>query len=329
MSRESTNFDIIKANCFIGSQFLTQGKQFFVRPGTGRDCNSGLSPKRALATLAAALAKCTANQNDVVWLMSESNSSSGTTDYQSETLDWNKDLCHIIGVGAGGPIGQRSRVALISTYVTASNLFTLSANGCLIANTSFYAGVADTNPTGCFKLTGNRNRILNCHIAGIGHANNDIAGAYSLKLDGAIENSFERCTVGLDTIARGTAANSGLLLDSEATRNEFRDCMFVAMVEHATNHVHVRFNDATAIDRWLRFKDCLFYYMSPNYAIGATGVMKLTAALTKGYIVVQNCMAFSDKPAVTVKWDVDDRNKIVIVGSPTPAADTCDVGRWV
>ncbi len=328
MSRESSNFDIIKANCFIGSQFLTQGKQFFVRPGTGLDCNSGLSPKRALKTLAAALAKMTANQNDVVWFMSESNSKDDTTDFLTETLDWNKDLCHIFGVNAGQPVGQRSRVEHISTYVTASNLFTLSANGCIIANVHFFTGVADVNPTGCMQVTGERNRIYNCHIAGIGHANNDIAGAYSLKLTGD-ENQFEKCTIGLDTIARGTAANSGLLLDTTATRNQFLDCFFVAWVEHATNHVHVRFADATAIDRWLWFKNCLFAYMSENYAIGATGVMKLTAALTKGYIVVEDCMAFSDKPAVAVKWDVDDRNKIVIVGSPTPAADTCNVGRWV
>ena len=32
-----SNFDVVKANAFIGSQFLTQGKTFFVRPGTGSD----------------------------------------------------------------------------------------------------------------------------------------------------------------------------------------------------------------------------------------------------------------------------------------------------
>ena len=325
-----TNFDVIKANAILGASFMTQGQQFFVKPYSGSDGNNGKSPRKPFKTLAKALSAMTANQNDVCWLFAESNSASATTDYQSSTLDWNKDLCHIIGVNAGGPVGQRSRVEFISTYVTASNLFTLSADGCLIANVHFFAGVADANPTGCVKVTGTRNKFLNCHIAGIGDDTNDIAGAYSLKLDGAAENLFEDCTIGLDTIARGTAANSGLLVDTAATRNEFRSCRFIAQVEHATNHVHVRLADATAIDRYLLFRECLFYYMSANYAVGATGVCKLTADLTQGYIIMDRCLAFSDKyPTVTIKWDVDDRDKILLMNSPTPAADTAGVARAV
>ena len=324
-----TNFDVIKANAVIGASFLTQGQQFFVKPYTGSDGNNGKSPRKAFKTMGKVLSAMTANQNDVAWLFAESNTPGASTDYQSATLDWNKDLCHIIGVNAGGPVAQHSRVAFISTYVTASNLFTLSANGCLIANIQFFAGVADANPTGCVKVTGERNKFLNCHIAGIGNDLNDIAGAYSLKLDGAAECIFDDCTIGLDTIARGTGANSGLLVDTEATRNEFRNCRFIAQVEHATNHVHVRLADATSIDRYLLFKDCLFYYMSPNYAVGATGVMKLTAALTQGYIIVQRGMAFSDKPTVAIKWDVDDRNQIALLAEATPAADTAGVVLWV
>ena len=324
-----TNFDVIKANAFLGASFLTQGQQFFVKPYSGSDGNNGKSPRKAFKTLAKALSAMTADRNDVCWFMSESNSKDYTTDFLSATLDWNKNLCHLIGVNAGQPVGQRSRVEHISTYVTASNLFTLSASGCLIANIHFFTGVADANPTGCVKVTGERNRFVNCHIAGIGDATNDIVGAYSLLLDGAAECIFDDCTIGLDTIARGTAANSGLLVDSAATRNEFRSCRFVAQVEHATNHVHVRIADATSIDRYLLFKDCLFYYMSPNYAVGATGVMKLTAALTQGYIIVQRGMAFSDKPTVAIKWDVDDRNQIALLAEATPAADTAGVVLWV
>lgn len=329
----TTSFDVVKANAFIGSQFgPSQGKQWFVNPNGGADGNHGKSPARAFASLKQALSKATADRNDVVWFLGGGNSASECTSRvltaDAAALDWNKDLVHLIGVNSGPAVSQRSRVAFDSDFVTATNLFTLSANGCLVANVQFFAGVADANPTGCMQVTGDRNRLANCHIAGIGNNANDIAGAYSLKLTGS-ENVFEGCTVGLDTVARGTAANSGLLLDTAAARNEFRDCRFIAWVEHATNHVHVRAADATAIDRWLLFKRCEFIYESVNYSVGATGVMKLTAALTQGYIVVHDCMAFSDKPATTVKWDVDDRNQIAITGSPTPAADTCDVARWV
>ncbi len=85
---------------------------------------------------------------------------------------------------------------------------TVSADGCLFRNFSVYAGVASANPLGALKVTGTRNHFERMHISGIGHDTMDVAGAYSLMLDGAQENLFERCEIGLDTIGAGTAANS-------------------------------------------------------------------------------------------------------------------------
>ena len=324
-----SNFDVVQANAFIGGTFgPTQGQAFFVKPNTGGDSQDGKTPQTAVKTLAKALALATANKNDVVYMFSEGNSADGATDRQSATLDWNKDGVHLIGVNAGGPIAQRSRIGFTSDYDTASNLFTLSANNCLIANIHFFAGVAGTNPTGCVKVTGQRNVFRNCHIAGIGNNANDIAGAYSLLIDAGAENLFDGCTIGLDTIARGTDANSGLLVDGAATRNVFDRCLFTAFLEHASNHVHVRLADATAIDRFLIFRDCIFNYESTNYTAAGTGVMDVPA-LTQGRIVVHNCTAYSDAPGTAVKWDVNDNNKIYLMQAPTPAADTAGVARPV
>ena len=321
----------LQADAFIGSPMPTQGVVHHVMPNSGNDGNDGLSQDAALATLTQAQTNATADQNDTVLLYAESNSA-GSTSHSvltagAVTLDWAKNLVHLIGVNAGGPVAQRSRIQFQSTFATAVPLFTLSAAGCYIANIHMFAGVADTNPTGCFLMSGERNRIYNCHLAGIGNDANDIAGAFSVSLTGD-ENSFERCTIGLDTTARGTAANSGLLVAGGATRNMFQDCLFTAFVEHATNHVHVRITGTTGIDRWLWFKNCLFNYESANYAAAATGVMKIPV-LTQGRVIVQNCMAYSDAHGTTVKWDVDDSNRIFIDMNPTPAADTAGVGRAV
>ena len=330
---KATNFgpNLVQAAGFIGSQFLTQGQHWFVRPGTGSDDHDGKTLASAFQTLPKAQAAATANQNDVVFLVAESNSAGSTTARVSTALavalDWAKDLVHLVGLNAGGAIGQRSRIAFDSDFVTATNLFTLSANGCLISGIHFFAGVSDANPTGCLLVTGERNVIENCHIAGIGNAANDIAGAYSVKLTGD-ENLFKDVTIGLDTIARGTNVNSGLLVDGGAARNIFDRCLFIAFLEHATNHVHVRFNDTTAIDRFLLFRDCIFDYESTNFTAAGTGVM-LVPALSQGRIIVFNSMAFSDAPGTVVKWDVNDNNKIYIHGSPTPAADTVGVARVV
>ena len=272
-----TNFDVVTANAFIGSQFLTQGNTFFVRPVNGRDGNDGKSPKRAFKTLTEALAKCTAGQNDVVYLMAESDSAGGTTDYQGATLNWNKDLCHLIGVNSGPRMSQRSRVAFTSTYAGASNLFTLSANGCLIQGVEFYAGVASVNPTGCMLVTGERNHVRKCHIAGMGNTANDIAGAYSVQLSGAGagENLFDDCVIGLNTLTLGAHLNSQILCAGYAARNTFRNCLVQMFTNHATNHVFLR-APAASIDRYLIFEDTQFLNAIDS---GSTG-------LTEAFVVV-------------------------------------------
>ena len=308
---------------------VTQGKAIYVKPYSGSDNNSGKRPDRAVKTLAKALSLATADQNDVVYLFSESNTAAYTTDYQSSTLDWNKDGVHLIGVNSGSPFSQRSRVAFISTYTTASNLFTLSADNCLIANVSFFAGVADTHPTGCVKVTGVRNVFRNCHIAGIGNDSMDIAGAYSLFLDGVEEALFDNCRIGLNTVDAGSAANSEVLIDTATKNVMFNNCVIYRRIEHATNHPLVKLADATAIDEFIVFNDCKFISTSTNYGYVQSGAFKLAADLTQGIIVVTGEGTFLYNGTSAGKWDSDDRDKIKIMCGPTPAADTCGIARAV
>lgn len=312
---------------FGGGLMPTQGKVIHVKPYSGSDGNNGLSAKRAVKTLAKALSLATADQNDIVLLYAESNTAANTTDYQSSTLDWNKDLVHLIGVNAGGPFSQRSRIALISTYVTASNLFTLSADGCYIGNINFFAGVADTNPTGCVQVTGDRNFFDNCHIAGIGNNSMDTAGAYSLYLNGTEEGIFRHCQIGLNTIAAGSAANSEILMANTVKNNFFEDCLIYRRIEHATNHPLVKVAAATSLDEINVFKRCGFISTSENYATSNAGVFKFVATPTQGLIMLDHCYGYNGPTAG--KWDVDDLDKIMVINSPTPAADTCGLIRLV
>lgn len=256
----------------------SQGNIWCVRPRTGDDnANSGQTSGSAFKTLAKALAAATANQNDIVFLYSEGNTASQTTDYQSATLDWNKDLVHLIGVNDSPQLGQRSRIAFLAAYATASNLFTVSANGCLIANIEFFAGVASVLPIGCMNVTGQRNHFVNCQISGMGNAANDIAGAYSLKLTAGAENLFEGCYIGLDTVTLGAAANSQILLATAATRNIFKDCRIVTFTNHATNNNFLR-APTGSLDRWVMFEDCQF--INP--------VDASSTALTQAFIVASD-----------------------------------------
>ena len=262
--------------------FPTQGNVFFVNPLTGSDQGNDGSSGAPFQTLQAALAAATAGQNDIVYLEATSNTASKTTAYQTATLNWNKDLVHLIGINAGPQLSQRSRIAWNSAYVGASNLFTLSANGCVIWNIEMFAGVASANPLGGMLVTGARNHIINCHIAGIGHADMDIAGAYSVNLSGAEENLFENCTIGIDTVPLSAQANSQLLISANAgvsaTRNMFRDCTFLQYAAHATNPLFVR-AVATTVDRWLRFHNCIFINPVDSGATALTHAVSIAAAV--------------------------------------------------
>jgi hypothetical protein len=285
---------------------VTQGKTIYVKPSSGRDTADGSSLDRAVKTLTRALALATADQNDTVYLFSEDNSASGTTDYQSTTLDWSKDGVHLVGVNSGNRIGQRSRIAWLSTASSTSDipLVTVSGSNCRIENIHVFSGLDDANMIGAVNVTGHRNSFVNCHIAGIGHATNDAAGAYSLRMYGGTENLFKDCVIGLDTIARGTAANSEILFADASSadcnaRNIFEDCLILTYAEAATHQFIIR--ESSGSDRFNLFKGCSFI----NSALGTTmtEALDITAGGSPaGAIYFQDCAFFGvgDLEAATV-----------------------------
>jgi len=273
-----------------GGSLLTQGASFFVNPRLGGDGNSGIRIDRPLDTLSKALSMATADQNDVVYMLASDNSASGTTDYQSDTLEWDKDGVHLVGINSGNMVGMRSRIAQLSTATEVAPLVTWSASNCLCSNIHLFHGVDDADSKGCLNVTGSRNRFYRCHIAGIGHATMDTANNYSLQISGGEENLFEDCVIGLDTIARGTAANSELRLVSGATRNIFRNCLFTTYAE-AAGHQFVLV-PVNGIDRYTLFDNCLFINMPTGVASGTsmTEVFDVTGGGSPdGLLLLKDC----------------------------------------
>jgi hypothetical protein len=209
----------------------TQGKVWHVKPSSGNDGNTGDTPDTAYKTLAQALSSATANQNDIVLMYQESNTAASTTDYQATALDWNKSGVHLIGVGAAPIIGSRVRIAQKSTSLTISDLVTISANNCLIANIEIYQGVASavpatSNTARALVVSGQRNKIVNCQISGIGDLSMDLSSSCSLAVTGE-ENQFIGCYIGLDTVLRTTAV-SEVTISTAATRTIFDNCIVMS-----------------------------------------------------------------------------------------------------
>ena len=205
------------------------GTYFFVKPYSGNDGNNGKSPAKALKTLARALALATADKGDVVYMIAESNTAALTSDYQTAALDWNKDGVHLIGVNAGPIMSHRSRIAALSTVLDIADLFTVSADGCLIANLEIIYSLsgATSAATRAMVVSGQRNHITNCHIGGIGHLDQDDAAARSLTVTGA-ENYFSNDYIGLDTVLR-TNALGEMEIQAAGNRNVFDNCIINSM----------------------------------------------------------------------------------------------------
>lgn len=301
----------------VNAPKMHTGKAFFVKPSSGNDAHSGRRPDRALKTLAKAHTLATADNGDVVYLICEDNSASGTTDYQSSALTWSKDGVHLIGIdGANGRIGGRSRIAQLSTTKDIETLVTVSASNCLIANIAIFHGVASSTATSpvALNVTGERNFFVNCHIQGNGDTGGsmDNAGARSLIVTGG-ENTFKDCLIGLDTVIRSTQTieiemeNSG---SGGGARNIFENCIMNTYTDSSDFHIL----SVGASDRFVILKDCMM--------IAAAGITSATAPngaidseSMNGRVLLHNTGVFGCTNVTTA-----DDSKVLVM-APLPGVD--------
>lgn len=281
---DPTKFDVVQANCFIGPNRPTRGKTLHVAPYSGADGNSGESPNRPLKTLAAAKAKCVSGRGDRVYFYGEGNAVARCTDYLSTGLDWNVDGVEIIGVNSGCPVGQRARIAPLSTATAIATLFTLSANDCIVRDIGFFHGAGSTDPSAastCMLVSGDHNVIAGCQVSGIGDTKLDDAGSNSLTVSGA-ENLFVDDYIGLNTVIRATSVTE-VILSGSAARNTFRSTHFDTYTSGSTFKM---ITIPTTLDRWAKFEDCLFTAaQNITSAVAPTGVFGVTTCNGRVYVV--------------------------------------------
>jgi len=286
------------------------GNSYFVDPENGADTNDGRTPATAKLTLAAAYALATEDQHDTIYLIGRS-----TTATISDTLSWAKRHTHLIGIAAPTP-NSRARLTVTGTDSAVAGL-SIDADGCVIANIRVYQ---ETSLAGCgaISVSGDRNYFYNVDAQGqVGASALGSATAFSLLLDGAGENVFERCTIGLDTVVR--TAGAPLRLDGSSVRNEFRSCFFRSACETAAIGM-VKFADTAALDRSLLFDNCIFYNFWTNHVDKLNEVFTIPASAQTHDIILQNCAAVGFD-----QWAANDRGSIWVIGG-TPAAGTAGSG---
>lgn len=274
---------------------LTPGNVFFLDPANGSDDNGGQTPGEAFKTFAVAYAALTDAQNDVLYLIGD-----GSLTLPA-VVDWTKSYTHFIGLCAPTKVGQRARIFQLATLTGAAPLFKVSGSGNIFANFYIFQGVDDATSLIDFEVSGGRNYFGNVHFAGGGHASQAIDGGASLKLNGAAENLFKDCVIGVDTIDAATGM-VGILIDTEAKRNIFEDCMITMSAGH-TGAAFVELVDTTAIDRYTLFKNCTFLNSNfKNFLMASAFVIPAIAANRNCAIVLQDCIVLG-----VSKLDASDR----------------------
>jgi len=281
--------------------FPTPGNVYFVDPANGNDANNGLSIDEAKKTIGSAYSAATSGNNDIIYFIGNATSMTNL----SATLTWAKHYTHLIGVCSPTRTAKRARIFQLPTATGLSPLMNITATGCIFKNFYIFQGVDDATSLINVQVTGGRNYFENVHFAGGGHATQAVDGGASLKLNGAEENTFVNCTIGVDTIAAATGM-MGIVFDGAANRNEFYSCK-VRMLAGNTGAGFVEVVDGTGIDRDTIFDNCMFLNTNyANYAMASGFVIPAVAANRPARIFLKDCMIYG-----ATKLDASDRGVLM------------------
>lgn len=258
------------------------GNLIFLDPANGFDGNSAQFPSTSagnqgpVRTLANAYQKLRSGYNDVVVLIG--NGGTGATARLSSAFTWAKSAAHMVGVCSDTTVGKRARIAPTSGITAFANFFTVSGSGCLFSDLQWFQGFGTgTTAQICITVSGGRNRFQYCDIQGMGDAvSAQDAGSRNVLIQTTGENTFDNCTIGLDTIAR-TTTNASVEFTGGCPRNTFLHCLFPFLATNA-GVLGVKTAANGASDRFQLFEDCLFVNAVQSTGTAMTALSTLHAS---------------------------------------------------
>lgn len=273
---------------------LVTGRVIFCDAVNGNDGNTG-GGEDPVQTLTQAYSMMTDGANDVAVIVGDG--STAATQRLSSSLTWAKDACHIVGMTAPTAFAQRARISTASGATTnLAPLMTISASGCIFANFSFFQGVGQSaTDEKLLDLTGDRNYFNNVQFGGMGHANGAArAGSYIMNLTGAGENTFDSCSIGLETIQR-SAANASVKFTSDCQRNLWRNCIF-QMAASATSPLFIDASAASCFNGSSNiFRSCSFLNLTGISAASNPAVVATLNASINGLLIFDQCTTNATK----------------------------------
>lgn len=265
---------------------LGAGVPYYCDPDNGDNNLSGRTPGTAVASLVTAFGLTTAEQNDLVVLIGDGNTSG--TARLTGNLDWNKDATHLVGIGAPNRQSKRVRIShAASAPSTNTTMVTFSKDGCIFENFAMFEGMTEAASQIAFKITGLRNYFGNVSFEGLGASGSaGQANSVVVELTAASENRFVDCVFGLESMVR-TAANATLEFASACKRNSFENCLF-PMYATATSPLWITVASSGLGSAATYFKGCEF--IETNLSGSSTpSVVALFNGVADGTLAFTNC----------------------------------------
>ena len=297
----------------VGHLISTPGKIYYVDALNGDDSLNGLSPTKAVKTIAIGEGLLTAGKHDVLVLIG------GTSGFSiTDTLTWDKAYTHMVGIAAPTP-NSRARIDSSGNSTSGNGLLDVTADGCLFANFRLFQNSATAS---CHALEVSGDRCYFENLSVYGQMNTTAAtGAESssLYLNGAEEFRFLNCILGSTT---GAVANNGgvLMLDGSCGKGDFERCKFHSFSETVGRDI-INYVDTTAVDRSITFDRCEFYNFSVNHATTLNEVVDVPSSPQTHDLI------FKDPSLIGIaELDTTGGAFVWVIGG-TPAAGTAGSGQ--
>jgi hypothetical protein len=243
----------------VGEETMTTGNVFFVDSGASNasDANDAKAPSRPAATIDGCIAKCTANNGDIIFVMPGHAETTITT---SIALD-------VAGVWVRGLGWGASRPTL--TFTGTAGTITMSADSTRISNLRLVPGVAAC--VAAVTMTGDDLIVENCET--VVHATSEFV---SLISAGVTTNGSDRSIIRNNTLRSLAAAGatSGILLTGCDDLTIIGNVISGHFGEHALDNT-----TAGTVDECLR-ANISYNFIKNDSTTGGDLVVEMDAAAT-------------------------------------------------
>lgn len=284
-----TNFDLVKANAFLGpTQFFTFGNTWYVDYTNGSDGNTGKSPEEAFKTIQQAHDQATTNNHDVIYL------SAYAEHVPTTMITITKNRLHFIGAdfrpGSIG-IGARCRVGM-GDSTTAADIAVMQNTG--VGNT--FSGIkfssSSTVAASLYTVAegGEYSIYYGCEF----YKSSDLDETAAAEvLNNGDSAQWINCTFGSTVnIVADNKIRPNMLLTATLSGKKCRDnvidnCLFLVKAA-GTEAVRIYGANATDVERMLLVKNSVFLSnalgaATPAHAVG------FGVAQTEGTVLLKDC----------------------------------------